>query len=123
MFPWAFETSIFLCTIGIALTPYLLDLQATNTHLRIEGDSILREFEMAEPNKPSPRKFNRDRVIYKSRGLRRLQEPTRLVLYDFGEARIGRQTYTDDVQPYVYGARRPFFISFRSLVLMYGILG
>lgn len=86
------------------LTPSLPDLQARNIHLRIEEDSILEAFEAAELSAPSPRKFDGDRVIYESRGLRRPKKPGRPVLCDVGEARFGRKTYTDDIQPYVYRA-------------------
>ena len=86
------------------LTPSLLDLQARNVHLRLEEDSILEEFEAAELRTPSPRKVDGDRIIYESRGLKRPKRPGRPVLCDFGEARFGKKTYTDDIQPYVYRA-------------------
>ena len=86
------------------LTPFLLDLQARNVHLRIEEDSILRNFEAAEVRTPSPRKVDGDRVIYESRGLESPKTPGRPILCDFGEARLGTKTYTDDIQPYVYRA-------------------
>ena len=73
-------------------------------HLRIEEDSILKEFEAAELANPSPRKINGDRAIYESRGLKRPKKPGRPVLCDFGESRFGQKTYTDDIQPYVYRA-------------------
>ncbi|KAL9028037.1 MAG: hypothetical protein Q9196_003531 [Gyalolechia fulgens] len=80
------------------------DLQARNVHLRIEDDSILKQFEAAELSSPSPRKVYGDRIIYESRGLKRPKAPGRPVLCDFGEARFGKETYTDDIQPYVYRA-------------------
>ena len=86
------------------LIPYLPDLQAMNVHLRIEDDSILREFEAAELSNPSPRKVEGDRVIYVSRGLKLPERHGRPVLCDFGEARFGQDRYTDDIQPYVYRA-------------------
>lgn len=82
----------------------LPDLQARNVHLRIEEDSILKEFEAAELRTPSPRKIDGDRVIYVTRGLQRPKKPGRPVFCDFGEARFGKKTYTDDIQPYVYRA-------------------
>lgn len=82
----------------------LPDLQARNVHLRVEEDSILKAFEAAELSTPSPRKIDGDRVIYESRGLKRPENFGRPVLCDFGEARFGRNTYTDDIQPYVYRA-------------------
>lgn len=86
------------------LTLPLLDLQARNIHLRIEDESILRHFEAAELSHPSRRKIDGDRVIYESRGLIRPEKPGRPVLCDFGEARFGKDTYVDDIQPYVYRA-------------------
>ena len=79
-------------------------MQARNVHLRIEEDSILKEFEAAELSTPSPFKINGDQRIYESRGLKRPKNPGRPVLCDFGEARFGQTTYTDDIQPYVYRA-------------------
>ncbi|ATY59635.1 CDK4/6, putative [Cordyceps militaris] len=80
------------------------DLQARNIHLRIEDESILRHFEAAELSDPSRRKIDGDRVIYESRGLIRPEKPGRPILCDFGEARFGKKTYIDDIQPYVYRA-------------------
>lgn len=79
-------------------------MQALNVHLRIEDQSILEHFEKAELSSPSPRKIDSDRVIYESRGLIRPERPGRPVLCDFGEARFGKSTYTDKIQPYVYRA-------------------
>ena len=86
------------------LIPPLLDLQARNVQLRIEEDSILEEFEAAELSTPSPRKIDGNRMIYESRGLKRPEKPGRPILCDFGEARFGKEMYTDDIQPYVYRA-------------------
>ena len=79
------------------LTLSLLDLQARNVHLRIEDDSILKDFKAAELSIPSPRKIDGKRVIYVSRGLKRPKEHGRPVLCDFGEARFGKDDYTDDI--------------------------
>ena len=89
---------------GHVLTSSLPDLQARNIHLGIEEDSILKEFEAAELRTPSPRKIDGDQVIYECRGLRLPTKFGRPILCDFGEARFGKQTYTDDIQPYVYRA-------------------
>lgn len=80
------------------------DLQEGNIILGIEDDSILKEFEINESRNPSPQKVDGDRIIYKSRGLEILKDPGRPVLTDFGEARIGQQTYDDDIQPFQYRA-------------------
>lgn len=79
-------------------------MQALNVHLRIEDQSILEHSEKAELSSPSPRKVDSDRVIYESRGLIRPKRSGRPVLCDFGEARFGKPTYTDEIQPYVYRA-------------------
>lgn len=55
-------------------------------------------------NSPSARKLNEDLIIYKSRGLKMPKTYGRPVLCDFGEARYGSVSYTDDIQPYVYRA-------------------
>lgn len=91
------------CSARIVLTSALPDLQAMNVHFMIEDKSILNEFEAAELSHPSPRKIDGDRVTYESRGLR-YERPGRPVLCDFGEARFGKKTYTDLIQPYVYRA-------------------
>ncbi|KFZ16712.1 hypothetical protein V502_04955 [Pseudogymnoascus sp. VKM F-4520 (FW-2644)] len=75
-----------------------------NIILGIEDDSILEEYETNELRIPSPRKVDRDRIIYKSRGLEISKDPGRPVITDFGEARIGQQTYDDDIQPFQYRA-------------------
>ena len=84
--------------------PSVPDLQASNVHLRIEDESILEEFERAEMNNPSSRKLSSGRVVYESRGLKRPKKSGRPVLCDFGEARFGKTTYMDEIQPYVYRA-------------------
>ena len=75
-----------------------------NVHLRIEDDSILKDFEAAELSTPSPRKVDGEHVIYESRGLKRPKRSGHPILCDFGEARFGKKTYTGDIQPYVYRA-------------------
>ncbi|KAK4694679.1 hypothetical protein P7C71_g2950, partial [Lecanoromycetidae sp. Uapishka_2] len=80
------------------------DLHASNVHLKIEEDSILKEYEMAELRTPSARKLDGDRVVYESRGLRFTKNAGRPMLCDFGEARSGEETCTDNIQPFVYRA-------------------
>lgn len=80
------------------------DLQASNVHLRIEEGSILKGFGAAELRTPSPRKVDGDRVVYESRGLKLPKKHGRPVLCGFGEAHFGKETYTDDIQPYVFRA-------------------
>ncbi|PPJ56168.1 hypothetical protein CBER1_09086 [Cercospora berteroae] len=80
------------------------DLQSSNIHFRVEDDSIFENFAEAEMKNPIPRKVDGDRVIYESRGLRMPKKTGPPVLCDFGEARFGSSSYTDDIQPYVYRA-------------------
>ncbi|EME82206.1 uncharacterized protein MYCFIDRAFT_188967 [Pseudocercospora fijiensis CIRAD86] len=80
------------------------DLQERNIHFRIEDLTILEDFEKIEQASPSARKIDGDRIIYESRGLRMPKSTGRPVLCDFGEARFGKSSYTDDIQPYIYRA-------------------
>jgi serine/threonine-protein kinase SRPK3 len=80
------------------------DVQAMNIHLRTEGDSIWECFEQGEMTNPSARKSNGPHVIYAERGLIVAEKQGRPVLCDFGEARFGQESYTDDIQPYPYRA-------------------
>lgn len=82
----------------------MADLQARNIHMRVEDESILKDFEDEETKHPSPRQVDGDRIIYESRGLRMPSKSGRPILCDFGEARYGNESYQDDIQPYVYRA-------------------
>jgi serine/threonine protein kinase len=86
------------------VTNNFVDLQERNIILGIEDDSILEEFERSELRHPSPRKVDGDGTIYKSRSLVITKNPGRPVITDFGEARVGQQTYDDDIQPFQYRA-------------------
>ena len=88
----------------IVLTLSLVDLQASNVYFRIEDNTILKEFEEAELSSPITRKVNKDRVIYKFRGLKLAQRHGCPVLCNFGEARFGSKTYTNEIQLYIYRA-------------------
>ncbi|KAF4187740.1 hypothetical protein CNMCM7927_003686 [Aspergillus lentulus] len=70
----------------------------------IEDPSILADFEEQVKSNPSLRKISRDRVIYASRKLRKTKKHGRPILCDFGQARYGSNTYTGDIQPYIYRA-------------------
>lgn len=72
--------------------------------MAIEDTSILTDFEEEEKSNPSPRKIVGDRVIYASRQLRSTKQHGRLILCGFGQARFGSNTYTGDIQPYIYRA-------------------
>jgi serine/threonine-protein kinase SRPK3 len=75
-----------------------------NIHLRIEDKELLPFFENAEITKPSARKMNGPHTVYDSRSLSWAKNHGRPVLCDFGEARFGQESYTEDIQPYPYRA-------------------
>jgi serine/threonine-protein kinase SRPK3 len=75
-----------------------------NIYLRIEDKGLLPFFENAEMTKPSARKTIGPHTVYDSRGLLWTKNHGRPVLCDFGEARFGQESYTDDIQPYPYRA-------------------
>ena len=78
------------------------DLQPHNILLGIKDKTIFSQFEKAELEDPSPRKFAGDHIIYQSRPLRpSFGLP---VLCDFGEARLGNEEHDDDIMPDVYRA-------------------
>nr|OQO20388.1 hypothetical protein B0A51_13272 [Rachicladosporium sp. CCFEE 5018] len=87
-----------------AQRPVQIDLQASNILIRFLDDEIFRAFEEAELKDPSTRKIDGDRIIYQTSKLDRPKQVGFPVLCDFGEARYGQATYTDDVQPYQYRA-------------------
>ncbi|KAL4938853.1 hypothetical protein BDV06DRAFT_231493 [Aspergillus oleicola] len=80
------------------------DIQEKNIMMAIEDTSILTDFEEEEKSNPSPRKIVGARVIYASRQLRNTKQHGRPILCDFGQARFGSNTYTGDIQPYIYRA-------------------
>jgi serine/threonine-protein kinase SRPK3 len=77
-----------------------------NIKLRIEDERVLREFEEDEMTDPIARKSHGSHVIYDSRGLLWTEKQGPPVLCDFGEARFGQDSYTENIQPYVYRAPR-----------------
>ncbi|RAL03696.1 kinase-like protein [Aspergillus ibericus CBS 121593] len=80
------------------------DIQERNIMMAIEDNSILSDFEEEEKSNPSSRKIAGDRVIYASRKLKKTKQHGRPTLCDFGQARFGAQTYSGDIQPYIYRA-------------------
>ncbi|KAF4224820.1 hypothetical protein CNMCM6457_008881 [Aspergillus fumigatiaffinis] len=80
------------------------DIQEKNIMMGIEDTSILADFEEEEKSNPSPRKISVDRIIYASRKLRKTKQHGLPILCDFGQARYGSNTYTGDIQPYIYRA-------------------
>lgn len=71
---------------------------------RIEDESVFQGFEKDELDEPSIRHYDHNRAVYQSRDLRLPKKTGPPVLCDFGEARFGKASYTEDIQPYVYRA-------------------
>ncbi|KAI0723962.1 kinase-like domain-containing protein [Cerioporus squamosus] len=84
------------------------DIQEKNILFALDETWALQAFEDRERTSPVARKVVGDRVIYLSRDPKplRLGRPT---LCDFGEARFGRETYTDLIQPHQYRAPEVIF--------------
>lgn len=80
------------------------DIQERNIMMAIEDTSILTDFEEEEKSNPSPRKIIGDQAIYASHQLRSTKQHGRPILCDFGQARFGSNTYSGDIQPYIYRA-------------------
>ncbi|TFK89729.1 kinase-like protein [Polyporus arcularius HHB13444] len=79
------------------------DIQEKNILLSLDDTEALQAYEEGEQTSPVARKIDGDRVIYLSRPI----EPKQYgppYLCDFGEARIGRTTYTGLIQPEQYRA-------------------
>lgn len=79
--------------------------------LSIEDGTMLSNFAKAEANSPSPRKIiNDSRTIYKSHRFRSPKSYGLRILFDFGEARIGKVHDTGPfVQPHIYRASEIIF--------------
>ena len=93
-------------------SPLAVDLQAKNFLLRIEDPTVLKDGEEAEIEHPSSRKIT-EQAIFETRDLpgplrRWIGGKSGLVLCDFGEARTGKDSYTEHVQPAVYRAPEVF---------------
>jgi serine/threonine protein kinase len=82
---------------------FLQDIQEKNILLDLDDVSALEAFEKEELTSPSARKVVGDRIVYLSKEIV-TSDYGRPVLCDFGEARFGKATYTDDIQPYQYRA-------------------
>lgn len=86
------------------LTGLLLqDIQEKNILLDLDDISILEAFEKEGLTNLSARKVAGDRIVYRSKQIV-TSDYGRPVLCDFGEARFGQATYTNDIQPYQYRA-------------------
>ncbi len=77
--------------------------------LEIEDISLLKRFEAAEDESPSPRKVLDDRTIYKTREFDLTDAPGPPVLCDFGEARYGGEEHVDLIRPDIYRAPEVIF--------------
>ncbi|KAF8891452.1 kinase-like domain-containing protein [Gymnopilus junonius] len=95
------------------------DLQANNILLRIQDEIVFKDGEEAEIEHPSARKFisqgqeQRQSVIFETRShpgsLRRwIGLKSGPILCDFGEARTGKESYTELIQPASYRAPEVF---------------
>ncbi|KAF8891451.1 kinase-like domain-containing protein [Gymnopilus junonius] len=93
------------------------DLQASNILLRIQDKIVLKEGEEAEMEHPSARKFigegQGQSVVFETREHpgplpRWIGEKSGPVLCDFGEARTGKESYTELIQPAAYRAPEVF---------------
>jgi len=94
-------------------SPLSLDLQAKNILLRIGDPTVLKDAEEVEIKEPSARKITEQTVIFETRDLpgplkRWIWNGSRPVLCDFGEARTGKDSYTEFIQPVVYRAPEVF---------------
>ncbi|RFU34991.1 hypothetical protein B7463_g1352, partial [Scytalidium lignicola] len=80
------------------------DIQEDNIMLGMEDDTVFKEFEQEEWAEPSLRKIDGDRIIYETRQVDIPDNPSHVVLCDFGEARFGEETYVGEVMPDFYRA-------------------
>ncbi|MCJ1385099.1 hypothetical protein MMC17_008218 [Xylographa soralifera] len=80
------------------------DIKAGNILQEIEDESILKDFEMAELESPSPWKDVEGRFVYLTRKLGRPKAFGRPVLCDFGQARYGNVENDALIQPKNYRA-------------------
>ncbi len=114
MVPRSFtQVQLFLCYTSSSDSPWALDLQARNILLRIEDPTVLRDAEDDEFKEPSSRKITGLTTIFETRDLlgplrRWIGERSRPVLCDFGEARTGKGSYEELIQPHVYRAPEVF---------------
>ena len=90
--------------IIIAFADSTPDLQARNFSFAILDEEFLRKAEEDAIVKPPRRKIIGDYTVYESQGLSIDWKPGPPVLCDFGEARAGREYYTDLIQPEQYRA-------------------
>ena len=70
----------------------------------IEDDATFKTFEEEEWTEPSLRKLDGDRIIYATRQVDIPDNPSHVVLCDFGDAQFGEETYIGEVMPDLYRA-------------------
>ncbi|PYH92493.1 kinase-like protein [Aspergillus ellipticus CBS 707.79] len=82
------------------------DIKADNIMLGINDDSVFRDFEEKELQRPVPREEvdNTGRTVYMSRDLRRPHDLGAPVLCDFGSAMTGDERHSVFAQPNIYRA-------------------
>ena len=107
------QVRLFLYYTSSPDSPLSLDLQPRNILLRIKDLTVLKEAEEAEIEQPSPRKLTEQTIIFEARDSswsvdRWIGSGSRPVLCDFGEARTGKGSYTELIQPVVYRAPEVF---------------
>ncbi|KAG6887367.1 hypothetical protein C0992_012606 [Termitomyces sp. T32_za158] len=89
------------------------DIQANNILLRIGDDSVLKDTEEDEIEHASRRKVTEQTTVFESRAFvgpvgRLLSSRDPFVLCDFGEARTGKNSYTEFIQPAPFRAPEIF---------------
>ena len=95
-----------------SISPLTLDPRAKNFLLRNQDQAVFKDGEETQIEHPSSRKIT-EQAIFESRDR---PEPLRHwigrksgpVLYDFGEACTGKDSYTEHIQPAVYRASEVF---------------
>ena len=106
-------TQVQLLILHFSYSLLALDLQPKNILLRIHDQTVLKDGEEAEIKRPSSRKFTEQTAIFETRDLpgplrRWINGNSAPVLCDFGEARTGKRSYTEYIQPAVYRAPEIF---------------
>lgn len=85
-------------------TNFSLDIQEGNIMLGIEDDAIFKTFEEEEWTEPSLRRIHGDHIIYATKQVDIPDNPSHVVLCDFGDAQFGEDTYIGEAMPDLYRA-------------------
>lgn len=89
--------------VMVLTTTAIQDIQEDNIMFAVAQSSEWQDVEEAEMADPSPRKVHKGHTVHSTRSLE-LPTPTTPVLCDFGEARFGKDEYTEDAMPDLYRA-------------------